>query len=75
MTVYLDLDAAVSIAARAISSEPQIADYGLLESTLARPRASVVGLLVDAPDDDDLVIAIADWTLSDVRGIDARLQR
>ncbi len=44
MTHYLDLDTALAIAARAVEAEPQVADYGLLESALARPQASVMGL-------------------------------
>jgi death on curing protein len=43
MTRYLDLEAALLIAARATEAEPQVADYGLLESALARPRATVMG--------------------------------
>jgi death on curing protein len=43
MTRYLDLEAALLIAARATGAEPQVADYGLLESALARPRATVMG--------------------------------
>jgi death-on-curing protein len=43
MTRYLDLEAALLIAARATGAEPQVADYGLLESALARSRATVMG--------------------------------
>ena len=43
MTLYLDLDTALHVAARAIGAEPAVADYGLLESVLARPRATVMG--------------------------------
>lgn len=43
MTYFLDLEAALAIAARAVEGEPVVADYGLLESALARPRASVLG--------------------------------
>ncbi len=43
MTLYLDLDTALAIAARAVGAEPKVADYGLLESALARPQATVMG--------------------------------
>lgn len=43
MTLYLDLEAALAIAARAVHAEPKVADYGLLESALARPQATVMG--------------------------------
>ncbi len=43
MTLYLDLDTALAIAARAVEAEPEVADYGLLESALARPQATVMG--------------------------------
>lgn len=43
MTRYLDLDTVLVIATRAIEAEPEVADYGLLESALARPRATVFG--------------------------------
>lgn len=41
--IYLDLDSLLHIAARTIGGEPVIRDYGLLESALARPRASAFG--------------------------------
>jgi len=43
MIEYLDLDELVKIARHAIGANVAIADYGLLESALARPRASVFG--------------------------------
>lgn len=43
MIEYLDLDDLVKIARHVIGADVAIADYGLLESALARPRASVFG--------------------------------
>ena len=43
MTLFLDLDAVIAVAARAVGAEPEVADYGLLESALARPRTTVLG--------------------------------
>lgn len=43
MTEYLDLDDLLHIARRAIGEHVVVRDYGLLESALARPRASVFG--------------------------------
>jgi death-on-curing protein len=43
MIEYLDLDDLLLIARRAISNDVAVRDYGLLESALARPRASVYG--------------------------------
>ena len=43
MIEYLDLDDLVKIARHAIGADVAIADFGLLESALARPRASVFG--------------------------------
>ncbi|CAM3618967.1 type II toxin-antitoxin system death-on-curing family toxin [Mycobacterium frederiksbergense] len=43
MTEYLDLDDLLAIARRAIDNDVAVRDYGLLESALARPRASVFG--------------------------------
>jgi death on curing protein len=43
MTEYLDLDDLLEIARAAIGEEVAVGDYGLLESALARPRASVFG--------------------------------
>ena len=41
--IFLDLEALVHIAQRTLGSEPEVRDYGLLESALARPRATVFG--------------------------------
>ena len=43
MTEYLDLDDLLEIARQAVGGEVMVSDYGLLESALARPRASVFG--------------------------------
>ncbi len=43
MTEYLDLEDVLEIARLALGAPPDIRDYGLLESALARPRASVFG--------------------------------
>jgi death-on-curing protein len=43
MTEYLDLDDLIDIAHAAVTAGVVIEDYGLLESALARPRASVFG--------------------------------
>jgi death-on-curing protein len=43
MTEYLDLDDLLDIARRAVGVDVAVGDYGLLESALARPRASVFG--------------------------------
>ena len=43
MTEYLDLDDLVEIARAAVGADVVVGDYGLLESALARPRASVFG--------------------------------
>jgi death-on-curing protein len=40
---YLDLDDLLMIARHAIGADVGVADYGLLESALARPRASIFG--------------------------------
>ncbi|WP_099042662.1 type II toxin-antitoxin system death-on-curing family toxin [Mycobacterium neglectum] len=44
MTVYLDLDDLLLVAARAITGAVVVRDYGLLESAVARPRTTVVGV-------------------------------
>jgi death-on-curing protein len=41
--IYLDLDSLLHIAARTLGAEPVVRDYGLLQSALARPRASAFG--------------------------------
>lgn len=43
MTDYLDLDDLLEIARAAGGERAAVGDYGLLESALARPRASVFG--------------------------------
>jgi death-on-curing protein len=40
---YLDLDDLLEVARRAVGEDVAVRDYGLLESALARPRASVFG--------------------------------
>jgi death-on-curing protein len=43
MTEYLDFDDLLDIARQAVGDDVVVEDYGLLESALARPRASVFG--------------------------------
>jgi death on curing protein len=43
VTDYLDLEDLLDIARAAVGRDPEVRDYGLLESALARPRASVFG--------------------------------
>ena len=43
MIEYLDLEDLLKIARRAVGEDVAIRDHGLLESALARPRASVFG--------------------------------
>ncbi len=43
MIEYLDLEDLLDIARAAVGGDPGVRDYGLLESALARPRASVFG--------------------------------
>jgi death-on-curing protein len=43
MTEYLDLDDLLEIARQAVGEDAVVGDYGLLESALARPRASAFG--------------------------------
>jgi len=43
MTEYLDFDDLLEIAREAVAGDVMVGDYGLLESALARPRASVFG--------------------------------
>jgi hypothetical protein len=42
--IYLTLPELLHIAMRALSSEPDVRDYGLLESALARPQATAFGV-------------------------------
>jgi death-on-curing protein len=41
--IFLDLEALLHIATRTLGTEPEVRDYGLLESALARPQASALG--------------------------------
>lgn len=41
--IYLTLAELLYVAQRAIDAEPQVRDYGLLESALARPQTNVLG--------------------------------
>jgi death-on-curing protein len=41
--IFLDLEALLQIATRTLGTEPEVRDYGLLESALARPQASALG--------------------------------
>ena len=41
--IYLELDDPLHIAERALGHPAQVRDYGLLESALARPRATAFG--------------------------------
>lgn len=43
MTEYLNLDDLLGIAREAVGADVVVGDYGLLQSALARPRASVFG--------------------------------
>ena len=41
--IFLDLGALLHVATRTLGTEPEVRDYGLLESALARPRTSAFG--------------------------------
>lgn len=41
--IFLDLESLLHVATRTLGGEPVVRDYGLLESALARPQASVFG--------------------------------
>ena len=43
MTVNLDLEDLMLVAARAVAGDVVVRDYGLLESAVARPKTTVVG--------------------------------
>lgn len=43
MTVYLDVDDLLAVAAAAIGSPAKVRDYGLLSSAAARPQTNVFG--------------------------------
>ncbi len=55
MTDFLDLDDLLTIAERVLGAAPAVRDYGLLEASAARPRASAFG--EDAYPDLDLKAA------------------
>jgi death-on-curing protein len=41
--IFLDLESLLHIATRVLGGEPDVRDYGLLESAVARPQASAFG--------------------------------
>ncbi len=41
--IFLDLEALLHVASRTLGTEPEVRDYGLLESALARPQTSAFG--------------------------------
>jgi death on curing protein len=41
--IFLDLEELLHVATRTLGAEPEVRDHGLLESALARPRASALG--------------------------------
>jgi len=41
--IFLDLDDLLRVAARTLGGDPVVRDHGLLETALARPRASAFG--------------------------------
>jgi death on curing protein len=41
--IFLDLEELLYVARRALGSEPEVRDHGLLDSALARPRAAAFG--------------------------------
>ncbi|BBY44129.1 type II toxin-antitoxin system death-on-curing family toxin [Mycolicibacterium celeriflavum] len=43
MTVYLDLDDLLLVAARAVADDCVVRDYGLLGAAVARPKTTVAG--------------------------------
>ncbi|GAB2660764.1 type II toxin-antitoxin system death-on-curing family toxin [Gordonia jinhuaensis] len=43
MTEYLELEDIIAISRLALGSDAEVRDFGLIESALARPRASVFG--------------------------------
>jgi death-on-curing protein len=43
VTEFLTLESLMQIASRAVGGAPEVRDYGLLESALARPEATVFG--------------------------------
>jgi len=41
--IYLDLETLLHVATRTLGAAPEVRDHGLLESALARPRATAFG--------------------------------
>lgn len=41
--IFLDLEALLHVATRTLGTQPEVRDYGLLESALARPQTSAFG--------------------------------
>ena len=41
--IFLDLESLLHVATRTLGADPVVRDHGLLESALARPRASAFG--------------------------------
>lgn len=41
--IFLDLEALLHVASRTLGTEPEVRDYGLLESALARPQTRAFG--------------------------------
>jgi death-on-curing protein len=41
--IFLDLDSLLHVAKRTLGTEPEVRDYGLLASALARPQTSAFG--------------------------------
>ncbi len=41
--IFLDLESLLHVASRTLGGDPAVRDYGLLESSLARPQASAFG--------------------------------
>jgi death-on-curing protein len=44
VTIFLDREDVLVAAAAALATQPAVADYGLLDSAVARPRATAFGL-------------------------------
>jgi death on curing protein len=41
--IFLDLEALLHVATRTLGTEPEVRDYGLLQTALARPQTSAFG--------------------------------
>lgn len=65
--IYLTLPELLHVAQRALGSEPQVRDAGLLESALARPQATAFG--TDAYPDLDAKAAALLHSLARNRGL------